>query len=727
MVARRTLSEHDSKELLAKYGARVSRERTVATPNEAVRVANDIGFPVVAKLVGERLAHKSERGLVKLGLRDAAAVESASLDLLARRRDEDGDVSILIAEQVQGSRELIVGMVRDPLFGVVVLVGAGGVTAEAINDTQMRLAPIVRQDLDAMLDQLATREVFGEFRNQREVNRDTLWGIVDAVARAALADSSVSSIDVNPVIVTAQGDAVVVDALVEHGDSTPEPVASRTATNASTDSYTPRHDDAGFRALFDPRGVVVLGASTHPGKFGFVSLHNLLASGYRGKVAATNLSREVVLGVQTVASVSELPIGEFDLAFFCTPASANESLLAECAARGIRAAFVTSAGYGEADGDGKSAEASLVDAARRHGVLLAGPNGQGVVSTPSALCAQIVAPYPPAGNISIASQSGNFVSSFMNLARSTGIGVARAVSAGNAAAVDVADFVEWMSRDSATSSVLSYIEGVTDGHRLRSALAVASQRKPVVIMKGGASAEGARAAASHTGALASNDKVFDGMCRQLGVVRAATVDEAFDAAALFATAPLPRGNRVALLTTAGGWGVVTADALSRDGILRLAELSDDVMRKLDGLLPARWSRNNPVDCAGGETRDTIPAVLEVLATSDAVDAVVYLGIGIQSNQARLMREGGFHPDHGLARIVEYHERQDERFATAAHDLTVSTGKPVIVATELAVADPLNAGPATVRKLGGMCFASGPRAVRALSHAYIYAHHRGVAR
>jgi acetyltransferase len=227
--------------------------------------------------------------------------------------------------------------------------------------------------------------------------------------------------------------------------------------------------------------------------------------------------------------------------------------------------------------------------------------------------------------------------------------------------------------------------------------------------------------------LASDDNVFDGLCRQLGVTRARDVDEAFDAAALFSTAPLPRGNRVAILTTAGGWGVVTSDALSNDGVLELAQLPVAVMEQLDGLLPARWSRNNPVDCAGGETRDTIPAVLEVLAASDAVDAVVYLGIGIQANQARLMREGRFYPDHGLARIVDYHERQDERFATAASELMKRYDKPILVATELAVADADNAGPRTVRSLGEMCFASGPRAVRALAHTYRYAHHRGVAK
>jgi acyl-CoA synthetase (NDP forming) len=712
------LSESDSKRLLADLGARVPRERTTHDPADAQRLADEIGYPVVVKLIGPRLAHKSERGLVKLALRDGDAVRDAAMEVFQLRRDDDGDVSILIAEQVQGSRELIIGAVRDPVFGPVVVVGAGGVAAEALRDVQMRVAPIERGDLDEMLDQLATYGVYGEFRGQQAVNRDVLWSTVQAVMHLLSNDDTVQSVEVNPVIVTPNGDAIAVDALVEVG-------AERATADSHRTGAVPRHDDDRFQALFDPRGVVIVGASSHPGKFGYVSLHNLLASGYQGRVAATNLGREPILGIDTVASVSDLESNLYDLAIFCTPAAANESLLVECAARGIKAVFVTSAGYGEAGDDGVAAQDRLVKVAHDLGILLAGPNGQGVVSTPSTLCAQIVAPYPPAGHISIASQSGNFVSSFMNLARSTGIGVARAVSAGNAAAVDVADYVEWMSRDTATSVVLSYIEGVSDGPRLRKALSLASRRKPVVLVKGGASSEGARAAASHTGALASDDKVFDGLCRQLGVVRATNIDEAFDTAALMATMPLPRGRRVAILTTAGGWGVLTSDALSQHGILELATLPTDVMQRLDELLPARWSHNNPIDCAGGETRDTIPAVLEVLAASQSVDAIVYLGIGIQSNQARLMREGGFYPHHGLERIVDYHERQDERFATAACELAERFDKPILVATELAVADPLNAGPVTLHKAGHMCFASGPRAVRALGLAYQYARYRGV--
>jgi acetyltransferase len=478
-----------------------------------------------------------------------------------------------------------------------------------------------------------------------------------------------------------------------------------------------------FTALFEPRGVVVAGASSHPGKFGFVSLHNILASGYRGRVFGTNLESIEVLGVKTVASIDEIPDGAADLVFVCTPASTNTDLLRACARKGIRAAFVTSAGYGEAGETGRAAQRDLVALAEELGVLLAGPNGQGVVSTPVDLCAQIVAPYPPTGSIAVASQSGNFVSSFMNYAMQTGVGISRAVSAGNAAAVSVGDYLSYFGSDDATSVALAYVEGMVDGRAFADAVRSVTAVKPVVLVKGGSTEGGQKAAASHTGALASDDRVFDGVCRQAGATRAATVEEAFEAAATFATQPLPKGPNVVVLTTAGGWGVVTADAITRDRHLRLLPLPDDLRDRIDGKLPPRWSRANPVDCAGGETRDTIPEIMELVAGHPDVDAVVYLGLGIQSNQARLMRDGPFYPGDGIDRIVAYHERQDSRFAQAAADVSEATGKPILTATELAVADPANPGPATVRQSGRLCYASANRAVTALGHLYRYARFR----
>jgi len=712
-----TLSEFASKEILARHGLPILQERVVASSSEVSGVLAQMSLPVVAKLCGPSIAHKTERGLVKLNLQTIDDVCKAVDNLLAAAVPADGQVEVLIAPMVKSSREFIAGVVRDAQFGPNVMLGVGGVLAEAIADVVFRPVPLSVHDAHEMVSELRSQKLLGEFRGEPAVSVDALVSVLLALSRVSVDRSDIASIDLNPLLVTGTGEVVAVDALVEIED------AFTTHTNQNIASSV--LDDEHFRALFEPKGVVVTGASSHPGKFGFVSVHNILASGYAGAVFGTNLSQEEVLGIQTVASLDDVPKDAADLVFVCTPSSANPEILRACARRGIKAAFLTSAGYGESGDEGIRLEKELIALANELGILLAGPNGQGVVSTPSQLCAQIVAPYPPRGRIGVASQSGNFVSSFLNYSRQSGVGVSRAVSAGNAACVSVADYLKWYSTDKETSVGLAYLEGIFDGSHLMKQLQDVTKKMPLVIMKGGATEAGAKAAASHTGALAANDKVFDGACRQSGISRAKNVEEAFDTAACFATQPLPKGGRTVILTTAGGWGVVTSDALMSTQELTLVDLPDDLKAAIDEKLPPRWSKSNPVDCAGGETRDTIPEVMGLIARHKDIDAVIYLGIGIQSNQARLMHEGKFYPDHGLERIVAYHERQDARFAEAADELIKETGKPILIASELAIADPENAGPRTVRETGRYCFPSGHRAVAALAHMVRYSNYISV--
>jgi len=686
-----------SKQLLAPFGFPFASEAIVDTSVEAGYAADAMGYPVVVKLNGSNIAHKTERGLVRLQLGDRAAVEQAALQLLALATVSDGKVQLLVARMIKGSRELIVGMVNDPVFGNTAMLGIGGIFAEVFQDVVFAPLPIDKSRALEMIDALKYKSMLQEFRGESAVNEGALADALVAMSAACDTHSEIVSIDINPLIVQRDGSLVAVDALVEVLSGANLSTTASTKTNTQISSQFAQYD-----SLFSPRAIVVVGASSHPGKFGFVSLHNILSNKFAGKVYATNLAGEVILGIQTVASIDDLPLHEIDLAFFCTPASANPSLLRQCAARGIRAAFIASAGYREAGPSGEQAERDLVLLATELGMVIAGPNGQGVVSTPVSMCAQIVGPYPPRGAISVASQSGNFVSSFLNYARQTGVGIARAISAGNAAQTSVGDYLEWFSQDAETRVSLAYIESVNDGKALEASFSRALQNKPLVVVKGGATDLGSRAAQSHTGALASNDKIFDGLCRSTGASRAATIEEAFDIAATFATQPLPKGNRV-------------------------VSLPADLTKALDALLPPRWSRNNPIDCAGGETRDTIPEILELICAHDDIDAVIFLGLGIQSNQARMMSEGEFYPDHGLERIVAYHRRQDERFAQAAAECSVKYNKPVLVATELAIADPNNPGPATVRETGRLCYASGTRAATALAHMYRYARFTGVAK
>lgn len=713
-----TLSEAASKQLLVPFGIPFASESQCWTSDQAIEAANRIGYPVVVKLSGDHIAHKTERGLVRLNITDASKAEQACKELLALVTSADGEVSFLVAEMIKGDRELIVGIINDPQFGYMVALGIGGVFAEAINDVVLRPLPVSLEQATLMIDEIQHQSILGSFRGTMPINRAQLAQVLMSMSNVCVSHPEIESLDINPLIARHDGSIVAVDALIEVGRNQ----HALKNTHSKTFIPTERH----FNALFNPRAIVVIGASSHPGKFGFVSLHNLLVNNFAGGIFATNLQRENILGVQTVADLSELPSGEIDLAFFCTPANSNEGLLKQCAELGITSAFIASAGYRESGESGESAEASLLELANSLGILIAGPNGQGVVSTPASMCLQIVAPYPPQGGISVASQSGNFVSSFLNYSKQSGVGIARAISAGNASQISVENFLDYFATDDATKVALTYIENVGDGDSLLRSMKQITAVKPLVVLKGGATAAGSKAAQSHTGAMASNDRVFLGATRQAGAIKVSSVEQAFDTAATFATQPLPRGNRVAVLTTVGGWGVVTADAISRDGVLNLVDLSDDLMSRLSSLLPPRWSRNNPIDCAGGETRDTVTEIMDIVAGHESIDAVIFLGIGIQSNQAKMMKSGMFYPDHGLERIVAYHEKQDERYAKTAREVSFKYNKPILIATELAVTDPQNSGPASVRVSGAYCYPTGARAAASLAHLFEYAKFRGIA-
>ncbi len=704
----RTLSEHASKEIVARFGVRLPREALVDTPEEAGTAAAGIGFPVVLKLAGDGIAHKTERGLVRLGLSDRASVVREAQALRALARPEDGEVRLLVAEQVAGQRELIAGLIRDPQFGPCVMLGLGGILAEAVGDAVFAVAPLSRAEARGMIDGLATRHLLTKpHRGEPAIDREALADILEGLGRLAIERPDVVSVDLNPLIV-AGAEPVAVDALVEvvegggaAEDTTPLPEALADAAVLER-----------FRPLFHPRGIVVAGVAGHPGKFGFVTLHNLLSQGFKGELFGVKPDGAEVLGRPTLSSVAEVPEGAADLVVVCTPNKVNVQLLRDCAARGVRAAFVTSAGYGEAGEAGQAIQRELVETAEALGMLLIGPNGQGVISTPASMCAQIVAPMPPAGRVGVASQSGNLVSSYLNYAVATGVGVSKAVSLGNSAQTGLPELLEYFSVDADTDVALAYVEGIRDGRAFRRAAARLTARKPLVLVKGGARAEGQRAAASHTGALASDDRVFDGLCRQLGILRAPTVEEAFEWAATLSTQPLPRGRRVVVFTSVGGWGVLAADACAEQG-LELIPLPESVKAAIDERVPARWSGGNPIDLAGGETRDTIPEILDLVCAHPDVDAVIHLGLGIQAATAGLFRRGPFYPDHGLERMAGFHERQDRRYVEAGIEASRKHAKPVLAVTELVASNPENPAPAALREHGRLCYPSAHRAVRAL--------------
>ncbi len=693
-----------------------ARESLVATAAEAVAAAAKIGGPVALKLCGDEIAHKTERDLVRLDVVGSIDVERVSEELLAKATPDDGDVGILVAEMVGGRRELIAGLVRDPNFGPCVMLGLGGVLTEALGDVVFARVPLAPGRAHRLVEELdSARLVTEAFRGEPPIDRGALADVLVGLSRLAESRPDVVSVDLNPLVVSG-GRPIAVDALVELGE--PAGVSAPRARRSDREVL------ARLDPLFKPEGIVVAGVSSHPGKFGFVAYHNLRRFGYLGALFPVNRDGASVLGAETLRDISDVPEGAADLIFVCTPYSSNIELLRGAAARGVRAAFIASGGYAETGEEGRALQEELVRTAEELGMVVAGPNGQGVISTPRSMCAQIVAPFPPPGHISVASQSGNLVSSYLNYACLTGVGVSKAVAAGNSAQLTLADYMEYFAADPDTQVGLTYLEGVGDGDRFYEAAERLTEKKPLVLVKGGAEAAGARAAASHTGSLASDDRVFSGVCRQLGITRAETVEHAYEYAATFATQPLPNGRNTIVFTTAGGWGVLAADACAKAGLVQI-ELPEDLRRDIDQLVPPRWSRANPIDLAGGETRDTIPEVMELVCAHPDVHAVIYLGIGIQSAQAHAFSSGPFHPGYGLDRIADFHRRQDRRYAEAAHEASSKYQKPVLTASELVYADRGygNPGPQGVRETGRLCYPSAHRAIDCLRVLCEYAEFR----
>ncbi len=466
-----------------------------------------------------------------------------------------------------------------------------------------------------------------------------------------------------------------------------------------------------LHTLFNPKGIAVIGASTHPGKFGFVALHNILAAGFEGNIFATNPKTPEVLGIQTLKSVDGIPKDQIDVAMICLGPKQTIAVLPELAEKGVKAGFVVSGGFRESGTEGVELEKELVQVANSLEMTIAGPNGQGYVSTPAGLCSQIVSPYPPMGNISIASQSGNILSAMLNQSRAKNIGIARAISIGNQAQLCVADYIRYFGEDSKTNVIVVYVEGLPNGRDFYDSMKEVSNRKPVIIIRGGTTSDGAKAASSHTGSMASDQKVFETAVKQAGGILANDPNEAFEFATAFATKPLPNGRKVIVVTTAGGWGVITADAISR-AKLDLMELPQDLEEEIGKYLPPRWSKSNPVDLAGGETRDTIPTLIPLILGHPQVDSMIFLGLGIQGNVARTYLESPVATAE-TKKMANFHISQEKRYAEAIIQASKEFEKPVFVATEIGITDSLNAGPKALIDQGETCFNSPLTAVKSL--------------
>jgi len=372
--------------------------------------------------------------------------------------------------------------------------------------------------------------------------------------------------------------------------------------------------------IFKPKSVAVIGASNNRQRWGHGTLQSVIRAGFRGNIYPIHPKEKVIQGFTAYASVLDVP-GEIDLAVFIVNAEQTVKAMEECARKGVKGAVVITAGFAEIGNSGKEMQNAMVNIARRSGMRFVGPNCLGIWSSAVSLdCCFYKAPL--AGPIAFVSQSGTLGEYLLEIALEKGYGFSKFISSGNQADLDVCDYLEYLSEDQDTKTIVLYLEGVRDGRRFLDISQKVIREKAIIMYKAGRTSAGMRAAMSHTASLAGNHELFEAACRQAGIIRSTNILEAFDVAEALAHQPLPRGNRVAVTSGGGGFCVTTADACAAYG-LEVPELDSDTQRRILSLLHAYSPPpKNPVDMIARKGPMSHAEIIEILAGLDYIDGII---------------------------------------------------------------------------------------------------------
>jgi len=372
--------------------------------------------------------------------------------------------------------------------------------------------------------------------------------------------------------------------------------------------------------IFQPESVAVIGATEKENSIGNALMTNLINGGFSGEIVPIHPKHATVQGIKTLESIrkSRHPI---DLAIIATPISTVPDIIDDCIASGTGGAVILSAGGKEAGDQGRDIEKTIQKKAYAGGLRLIGPNCLGIIHTEAKLNASFASGMPSGGKLAFVSQSGAICTSILDLSFKENIGFSHFVSIGSMVDVDFGDMIDYLGNDPRANSILLYIENLTRIRKFMSAARAVSRIKPIVVLKSGRSEAGARAASSHTGALAGEDAVYDAAFKRAGIIRVNTIAQLFDCAELMAKPPRPRGSRLAIITNGGGPGVMATDALADHGV-KPAPLSDELTKTLDDMLPQFWSRNNPIDILGDASRERFIRTIELCQESKSFDGIL---------------------------------------------------------------------------------------------------------
>jgi acyl-CoA synthetase (NDP forming) len=599
---RSTLNPAESTILCEAYGIPVPREGTARTTTELSRLINEIGFPLVMKVISPDILHKTEAGGVIVGVKTSDEASQAYEQILRNARAYKPDARIdgvLVQQMVTRGQEVIVGALTDPSFGKVVAFGLGGVLVEIFKDVTFRLAPVTEKDALSMIDGIGAAEILRGVRGGVAVDRQALARIIISVSQVVTDFPEIRELDLNPVLADRAG-AAAADVRV---------LLDFTPTRAR---YRPSQEEIlqAMNRIMRPDAVAVIGASPEDGKIGNSVMKNLINGGYQGRIYPIHPKAEEILGKRAYRSVKDVE-GPVDVAVFAIPAPLVAGALRECGEKRIPGAVLIPSGFAETGN--VELQEEIVRIGREGNVRLMGPNIYGFYYTPKNLCATFCTPYDVKGHAALSSQSGGVGMAIVGFSRSTKMGVSAIVGLGNKSDLDEDDLLTFFEQDPNTQVIAMHVEDLKDGRSFAEVASRVAKKKPIIVLKAGRTAMGARAARSHTAALAGNDRIYDDVLRQCGVVRAMALKDLLEMARCLPILPAPKGENVLIITGAGGSGVLLSDACVDNG-LKLMAMPPDLDAAFRKFIPPFGAAGNPVDITGGEPpatyRNTIALGLE---------------------------------------------------------------------------------------------------------------------
>ena len=607
---RSSLTSAEAKQIAAAYEIATPAEGLATSVDNAVGMANEIGFPVVLKIASADILHKTDAGGVITDLEDVDAVRAAYTAILDNAKEYNSDASIdgvQVQAQIQDGLEVIVGATTDPVFGKLVAFGLGGTLVEVLQDITFRLAPANSADAHAMLNDISGSKILDGVRGRAGVDRTALARTIEHVSHLVNDFPEISELDLNPVFASADG-AVAADVRVLlNSDAVPE-----------RHQHTPDEILASMKRIMEPSAVAVIGASAEDGKIGNSVMRNLIDGGYEGDLYPVHPKADQILGHQCYPSIVDIP-GNVDIAIFCIPAQFVAGVIAECGQKRVSGAILIPSGFAEI-GEHELQE-EIVRVAREAKVRLMGPNIYGFYHTHKNLCATFCTPYNEKGSVALSSQSGGVGMAIIGFSRSAKMGVSAIVGLGNKSDIDEDDLLTYFEQDPNTSVIAMHVEDLKDGRAFASVAKRVSRTKPIVVLKAGRTSLGAKAANSHTGALAGDDRVYDAVLRQSGVIRAKTLNDMLEFARGLAVLPTPKGENVLILTGAGGSGVLLSDACV-DNDLSLMAMPTDLDAAFREFIPPFGAAGNPVDITGGEPPTTYRATIDLALRDERIHSLV---------------------------------------------------------------------------------------------------------